>query len=552
MGADILSVIRENPALVLFLILGLGLLVGRVRIRGIPLGSVTGVLFFGLMAGHYGLIVPQATLSVGFILFIYAVGVQAGPSFVGSFKQEGKKYIALALLSALTATGAAVAFTRALDLDLGIGAGLLAGALTSTPTLVAAQDAAAQGLSLPAGISADRVLDNISAAYAITYLFGMGGLIMTVGFLPRLLRMDVAQEALRYSMGGALFGRGAGSIEKVSVRAYRVEKPDLVGREFGDRTYEVAAEIQRIKRLGEVFSPSGDTALEPGDIVSLVGPPHVHDQAREKLGPEVIDDDVLDRTMETRSIILTNRAVRGKTVGQMNFASEYECVLTRVIRASLDIPRKPGLTLRLGDVLVLTGSRTNLDALSRSLGHSESTVKETDLVTFAFGIALGLLVGIPSFALGKTSIGLGTAGGVLVVGICIGLFHTYRPDLGRLPHAARHVLMELGLLFFMANIGINAGQGIAETFASVGPALVLAGAAVTLLPAVSCLLVGRYLLKMNGAVLMGAITGAMTSTAALNQVSAQARSSVPLLGYAGTYAIANIVLTFCGALIMRL
>jgi putative transport protein len=174
------------------------------------------------------------------------------------------------------------------------------------------------------------------------------------------------------------------------------------------------------------------------------------------------------------------------------------------------------------------------------------------MVTFAFGIALGLLVGIPSFALGKTSIGLGTAGGVLVAGICLGLFHTYRPDVGSLPHAARHVLMEVGLLFFMANIGINAGQGFAETFASVGFSLVLAGAAVTLLPAVSCLLVGRYLLRMNGAVLMGAITGAMTSTAALNQVSAQARSSVPLLGYAGTYAIANIFLTFCGALIMRL
>jgi putative transport protein len=177
MGAELLSIIRENPTLVLFLILGLGLLAGKIQVRGIPLGSVTGVLFFGLLAGHYGLIVPHATLSVGFILFIYAVGVQAGPSFVGSFKQEGKKYITLALLSALTATAAAVAFARALDLELGIGAGLLAGALTSTPTLVAAQDAAAQGLSLPAGISADRVLDNISAAYAITYLFGMGGLI---------------------------------------------------------------------------------------------------------------------------------------------------------------------------------------------------------------------------------------------------------------------------------------------------------------------------------------------------------------------------------------
>jgi putative transport protein len=187
--------LQEQHILNLFLILGLGLLIGKIRIGGVELGSVTGVLFGGLVAGHLGLPIPSASHDIGFVLFIYCVGVQAGPRFVGAFRQDGGKYVILSVVTAVSATLLAYVFARALDFDVGVAAGMLSGALTSTPTLVAAQDALNQGLTLPDGVSTEDVLGNLSTSYAITYVFGMAGLILFVSFLPKMLRINVADEA---------------------------------------------------------------------------------------------------------------------------------------------------------------------------------------------------------------------------------------------------------------------------------------------------------------------------------------------------------------------
>jgi putative transport protein len=176
----------------------------------------------------------------------------------------------------------------------------------------------------------------------------------------------------------------------------------------------------------------------------------------------------------------------------------------------------------------------------------------TDLATFAFGMIAGTLLGLVTLRMGEVSIGLGTAGGLLVVGILIGYLGSVMPTFGRVPAAARYVLMELGLMLFMAGVGLNAGGGIVAALADVGPRLVIGGVLVTLLPPLMAYLVGRWLLRMNPALLLGAVTGAMTSTPAMNVVTEAARSGVPALGYAGTYTFANVLLTFAGALMMVL
>jgi putative transport protein len=544
--------LAQNPILVLFLLLGLGLIVGRIKIAGVELGSVTGVLFVGLLVGHLELPVPVASHNIGFVIFIYAVGVQAGPRFIGAFRTDGARYIVLALITAVTATALAAWLASALGFEPGIAAGLLAGALTSTPTLVAAQDAVSQGVRMTGGLGRDQVLGNISAGYAITYLFGMAGLILFVNFLPKLFRIDVAYEAHDYGEKTGLRETGVSKrFEQPAIRAYRVEKDQLVGARYDERFLELPFEIQRVKRDGETLTPDEDFELQGGDIVALIGPPWIHDKAREVIGPEVLDDDVLDRSVETRRIIVSNRKIHGRSLRELDLTKTHHCWLTRVSRVEMDLPRRADLELHVGDALMLTGARSNLDALAEMLGHSDVRLEQTDLVTFAFGIGLGLLVGVPTVALGGMSIGLGMAGGVLLAGLAVGLLNTYRPDVGRMPYPARHVLMELGLLLFMAQIGVEAGANIVETFAEVGLGLAVCGVAVTIVPVTLTFLVGRHLLKMNAAILLGAITGSMTSTAALKQINSQAASTVPTLGYVGAYTFANVLLTIAGALIMR-
>ena len=173
-------------------------------------------------------------------------------------------------------------------------------------------------------------------------------------------------------------------------------------------------------------------------------------------------------------------------------------------------------------------------------------------MTFSFGISAGVLLGLLTIKLGGISIGLGMAGGLLITGIIIGSVSSVNPAFGRVPRAARYLLRELGLMLFMAQVGLSAGGGILESLASVGPAIVLMGLAITLVPAIVAYIVGRSLLKMNPALLLGSVTGAMTSTPALNVINDMARSPVPALGYAGTYTIANVLLTFAGPVIAAL
>jgi len=560
MELDVYQVLESNPVLVLFLILGLGLLAGKLRVFGVEIGAVTGVLAAGLVFGHVGLGVPTASHDIGFLLFIYCIGVQAGPQFIRVFREDGSKYAWLALLTAATGALIAVEAAEYFQFEPGVAAGMLAGGMTSTPTLVAAQDAVHQGGAVPAGYTARVVLDNVSSAYAITYVFGLAGLVLFVTLLPRLFRIDVPAEAKALSEMRGIDVDGVESpvprpAETPTIRAYRVENAaigSLVPNHYGDPTM-VPGEIQKIKRGNEVFDPAnGNPDVQVGDIIAVVGLQRAHDLCREVFGPEVLDPDVLDRSVESRVAVVTRSDVAGKALGEMEFGSGHQVWLTELTRSGIHMPRRPDLTLQMGDVLLLTGPRSKVDELAKELGYAEKELFETDLVTLAFGIAFGVFIGMVSFKIGGTAIGLGSAGGVLLMGLVLGLLHSYRPDFGRLPAAARTILMNLGLLLFMAGIAVSAGRDIVDTVQRVGASLALCGVIVTVVPVLLCFVLGRFVFKMNAALLLGAITGSMTSTAALQQITAQARSSVPMLGYVGTYTFANVLLAFAGGVIMRL
>ena len=204
------------------------------------------------------------------------------------------------------------------------------------------------------------------------------------------------------------------------------------------------------------------------------------------------------------------------------------------------------------DFLTVDGDSQAIERLAGRIGSIEKDIKETDLVTFSFGIVIGLLIGLISLKIGSINIGIGSAGGLLLSGIIFGYLRASYPTFGRVPPAARYIIMELGLMFFMVNVGITAGGGVVEALISVGPVLILCGILVLILPVVVGYLFGTFFLKLNPALLLGSLTGAMTSTPALSALQDAAKSSMPALGYAGTYAFANVLLTLAGTLIMLL
>jgi putative transport protein len=557
----VLSALGNHPNVALFLVLGFGYLVGKIKAFGFELGPSTGVLLGALVLGHFQIGVPRETLSLGFIFFIYCVGLQAGPQFFGAFREEGGKYLLLALFVALLAVGLAAFLGDQLGLAPGYTAGLMAGALTSTPTLVAAQDAIAAGMAdLPEAFPIDEAATNLTASYAITYLFGLIGVGVLANALPRVLRIDLPAEAAKLARLRDTGGRDDHESERWSranlpiLRVYRLERDDpaeqsMSQAEFLERT---GCYVARIKRDDTVRETEDPFYLELGDLVCVGGRRTQQASAAALLGPEVVDRELLEQRHETRSIIVTRPSAIGCTPAELGITETNGLFLSEIKRAGMEVPPSLDLTLQKSDVLVVTGPEPSMEQLVRDLGQAERPIHETDLVTFAFGIAAGLVVGSFAVRVGTVPVGLGQAGGLLLVGLIIGFMRSSYPNLGRVPLAARWIFMELGLMFFMAGVGVQAGGEIVEALSESGLVLVGAGVLVTTLPVLLGFAFGHFVLRLHPVILLGALTGATTSTPALSVVVRMAGNSLPSLGYAGTYTFANVFLALAGGLLIRL
>jgi len=548
--------LRGNPVAVLALVLGLGYLVGKLNIRGFEPGSVTGVLFVGLVFGNLGFEPNPMVQTSGFTLFIFSVGLQAGPSFFSVIRQDGLKYLTLALVIGGTGFALAVVFARLLELEPGSSAGLLAGALTSSPTLAAAQGVVRTGdVIVPGGLSPDQILTNISTAYAITYLFGLVGLIFIIQFLPGALGVDLPAEAakLEASRRGGVEDR-VHALNDIVVRAYRITDESAGGVRIQSLYDELPGRVsvEKLRRGGELISFTPETELEIGDEICLVGFLDEFVADHGSLGPELSDPELLDVHIESVRVVVLRTKVKRVTASVADVTARRGCFISKIQRMGVDIPLEGDVDVQAGDVVHVTGPASRVEEVGRLVGHVERSTEETDLVTFALGIAVGLLVGTWTVQVAGFSIGLGSAGGLLAAGLTIGYLRALHPTFGRVPAAARWIFMEAGLMTFMAGVGLRAGSGILATLAESGIELVLAGVAVTATPVLLGYVFGRGVLGLNPVLLLGAITGSMTSGGSLSVVNAQARSTMPSLGYTGAYAFANVFLTIAGSVILLL
>ncbi|KNH13651.1 aspartate:alanine antiporter [Vibrio cyclitrophicus] len=557
MNIDVVFLLEQNPILLIFVVLSIGLAIGKIRFGSLQLGNSIGVLITSLIMGHLGFSFNADALTIGFMLFIYCVGIEAGPNFFGIFFRDGKHYLILSLVVLSTAIALTYFSSHYLGLDFGLSAGMMAGALTATPILVGAQDALNSGIAeLPRNMDLGLIIENLSVGYAMAYLVGLISMIMFARLIPKLQKVNLHDSAEQIAQERGLGASGQRKVYLPIIRAYRVG-PELISWTDGKNLRELGiyrqtgCYIERIRRNGILAHPDGDAILQEGDEIALVGFPDSHARLDPSFrnGKEVFDRNLLDLRIVEEEIVVKSDNIAGKRLSDLNL-SEYGCFLNRVVRAQIEMPMDLNIVLSKGDVLQVSGEKSRVHGLAEKIGFISIHSQMADLMAFCSFFILGILFGLITMTFGQVSFGLGNAVGLLLSGIMLGFLRANHPTFGYVPQGALNMVKDLGLMFFMVGIGLSAGGKIFEHLTQIGPQVIGIALVVSVLPVFFAYLVGAYVLKMNRALLFGAIIGARTCAPAMDIVNDHARSTIPALGYAGTYAIANILMTLAGTFII--
>ena len=552
MELDIVDLLKTHPELVLFVLLALSYLIGKTKIGWLDLGAPPGMLIAGLVLGALGFTIFPGIQTIGLFLFLYAVAFQAGPAFFSVVMSDGLNYVSLATIATLVGFVLTYGATLIFDFAPGVSAGLLTGSLTTPAGLAAALDVIRDGeVVLPPDLTTEHVLQNTNVTYALTFLIADIAVILLCRSLPGWFRFDLRAESVRAAQESHLQDEHPAPNWALTLRAYEVRTSQVVDRSIADLQNLSQCKVLAHKRDGMVLELQPHTSLQQGDRLAIWGKVEQQDLLDSLLGAEVADEELLSSKIINRDIIITKPEAVGKSIQELDSIQKYACYPLRLSRAGIDLTLTPELILARGDVLTLSGPQTWLDQVASQIGFFEREVNTTDLLTFSVGIIVGFLIGQISISVGGIAIGLGTSGGLLLMGLILGYLRSIHPSFGRVPPATLWVFKELGLLLFLAGVGVSAGQGLLAAMRSPGPIILLCSLVIATLPVIVAFLFGLYYLKMNPALLLGAVTGSVTCTPAMAAVSSDAKSSIPTIGYAGTYAFATILCAIAGSIMAR-
>ncbi len=550
------------PLLCLFLSILLGTIIGRFHFKGVGLGSVVGTLVAGIVIGILAKPeLPEMLRWSFFYLFLFSIGYSVGPQFFGSLKKEAFPQIALALVVAFTGLAVVVGVTAAFGFDEGIAVGLLSGGMTQSAALGTGLNAIAE-LPIDAAEKATMVA-HAPLADAITYGFGDLGLILFLTWLgPRLMRADLRQEAKAWEAKLAGETRPADKAPGAhyGIRAYRIENARVVGATLGSleqRYADARLSVQRVDRGGKLLPLDSTLALGPGDRVVVSAQLKAFARAGEDIGPEVDDPALLAVPVKTATAVVTNKAVHGRTIAELaQMPNARGVYLESVQRGTELMPREVWTVLERGDVLRIVGAPDDIERAGRHIGFVERDVSGTDMTFLAAGICLGILLGMVRLNASGIVLGLGTAGSILVVGLVGGWARSRYPVFGAIPEPAQRLLMDIGLIVFIAVVGLHAGPHAVEAYRASGGAffakIFLAGAIVTVVPLAVGAVVARHVLKLSPLMTLGGLAGAQTCTPGLNALREASDSNVGSLAYTVPYAIGNILLTIWGPVVVAI
>jgi putative transport protein len=553
--------LRSYPEIAIFLSLALGYYFGSFTYKGLGLGAVTATLIAAVIIGQLGITIGSPLKPTFFLMFLFAIGYGVGPQFVRGIAQDGIPQALFAVVVCFFCLGAAYFGAKLAGYSVGSAAGLYAGSQTISASMGLATDAINRlGLSPE---EAKKTFDAMPVAYAVTYIFGTIGSAIVLALIgPALLGIDLEAACKRYEEkhGGKKEAGGPGTAwHQFELRAYRIRPGgQIVGKTVQQAEAllpEQRVFIQRIRRGDTIMEATADTVFCEGDIVAVAGRRDVLVNLIGSTAEEVNDRELLAVPIEGVDVYVTRKEVDGKTLADLaNSPNARGLFLRRIVRGATatNIPILPNTQLQRGDIVTLVGRTPDVAAGTRMLGYPDRATDVADVAFIGAAITIGALLGAMVYKVGSVPLTLSTSGGVLIAGLFFGWLRSVRPTFGRIPSSTVWFMNSVGLNVFIAVVGISSGPGFVAGLQQLGFSLFLWGVAVTTVPLILAMYVGKYLFRFDDAIVLGCCSGARTTTASLGMINDRAKSQIPGLGYTVTYAVGNTLLTVWGMVLVIL
>lgn len=557
--------LAKNPYILLFLVVGLAIWIGRLSIKGYGLGMVAAAIIVGcgvsVLASLYGtkLELNNFAKLLFYYLFMYGVGLRVGPSFINSLKGDGLKYTILAVVSSVLGLLLVVAGAKMFDLPVGAAGGLLAGSQTMSAAIGSAEQAVTAGVvQVPAGSTKEAVSAMIALSYGISYIWGTVGIILICKYLPRWWGVDARKAAAEYEAQHGVSNVDGASLtgfRPFGLRAYKLQNDRVVGETIEEFRHEHPEyRVVNVMRRGQSYGASSTLVLEKEDVVALGGALNSLTDKMGLIGPEVADAAALGVPFDQAEILVTNKEhVDKPLVSYRNTEIAGQLQLVKVERGGVPIPLGTNTTLQRMDILTVVGLKEAVAKAGAMFGRIARPSTATDLLTLSVGMILGFLIGAIQFPAFGASVGLGNAGGLLVSGIIVSSLVSRLRFFGNTPNAARNVLEDLGLVVFVAIVGVNAGASLlSQLTGTLAIQIFLVGFIACTVPPFVTWAIGFHIFKINAAALMGGVAGARSHSGPAREAAAEIQSSVPWLGFPVGYAVSGVLLTVFGYFAMVL
>ncbi|MDQ7823930.1 MAG: TrkA C-terminal domain-containing protein [Candidatus Eremiobacteraeota bacterium] len=515
--------ITNDPLFNTFIVVCGGLLLGRITIRGFSLGS-SGVFITGLAFGFAGLVTSKYITTLGLVVFMYALGIQGGPSFFNAISRKGIPYIIVALTMGLSSIGFSLCAAHFLKESPEVTLGIYTGSFTNSSSLAILMDSGWQGMLLP--------------SYGLVYPLGLIAVIVFIQLAPLVMKKDLLTEFKKT-------GRHIDGAETHLIsRKFHVENPGATGKTVGelDIREKTGATIARIRRRGKIIIPTSDTLFRTGDVALAVGTEESLEKVHRLLGNETYEDLEIDPLVEARHILVTNPSLHHVSLEHLGLSHHYHVVVTRIWRSGLELVPTDDHVVELGDTLLAVGKRKNLDRLTGWLGKREKTLGEIDLISMSFGIALGIILGslkLPLPGIGMVTIGI--SGGALLVGLFLGYVRRFGFLTGQMSPSAKTVIKELGLCLFLAGVGDSAGAGITGVALPEMTKMLISSFFILFGTMSVIFIVCQKLLSMDLIKSLTCVCGGMVSSTALGNLTAKIRSEEPTSVFAACYPLSLFV-----------
>ncbi len=557
----IADTLHRLPELSLFLSILLGHFIGRFHFKGVGFGTVVGTLIAGIIIGIVAKPeLPELLRWAFFYLFLFSIGYSIGPQFFGSLRRETLPQVALAVIISITGLATVIGMSVLFGFDEGIAVGLLSGGMTQSAALGTGLSAISE-LPISAGLKA-ALSANAPLADAITYGFGDLGLILFLTAIgPWLMKADLKKDALELErkMSGGAGQAGVFSEVLFAFRAYRVERIAGVTVDGIEARYAAGRlAVQRVRRDGQLLEINGSLVLQRGDEIVVSGRRSGLSAMERDAGPELDDPDLLAIPLKTAVVVVTNRDAQGKKLSELaaDRALARGVYLESMQRGEVLLPVRPWSVVERGDILHMVGAPEDVERAGRHIGFVEKDLAKTDLAFLAGGISAGIILGLFKFNVTGIPLGLGTAGSILVIGLLAGWARSRYPVFGSIPEPAQRLLADIGLIVFIAIVGLHAGPHAVEAYEKSGGAyfasIFFAGMVVTMMPIAVGAIFARKVFNMNPLMVLGALAGAQTCTPGLNALRDASGSNIGALAYTVPYAIGNILLTVWGPVVVAI